>query len=150
MAGEAWPGLALPPHMVFVERPSESGQRYVYLPYQPWRSVEEVGSRGLLFFVPESVFILTKAVSPNLFAASIVAGTLRARRPVVSDQSRFFDGFYTAVAVGRLGMRKVTAVEPGTGIPPDTAPLLNAYYHSTSRMTKILAALEHRAGAGHF
>jgi hypothetical protein len=150
MAGEAWPGLALPPHMLFVERPSESGQRYVYLPYQPWRSVEQVGSRGLLFFVPETVFILTKAVSPNLFAASIVAGTLRSRRTVVSDQSRFFDGFYTAVAVGRLGMRKVTAVEPATGLPPDTNPLLNAYYHPTSRMTKVLAALEYRAGAGHF
>jgi len=150
MAGEAWPGLSLPPHMLFVERPSEAGQRYFYLPYQPWRSVEQAGSRGLLFFIPESIFISTKAVNPNLYAASIVAGTLRGRRPVVSDQSGFFDGFYTAVAVGRLGMRKVTSVEPATGLPPDTSPLLDAYYRPQSRMAKVLAALEYRAGAGHF
>jgi hypothetical protein len=148
MAGEAWPGLALPPHLLFVERPSEAEERHMYAFYESWRSVKEAGSRGQLFFVPESVFVFTKAFSPNLLAASIVAGTLRARRPVAFDQSAFFDGFYHAVALARMGMRKATAVEAGVGFPPDTTPLL--IDQRQSRMAKVLASIEYRAGADHF
>ncbi|HEV7427766.1 MAG TPA: hypothetical protein VGQ46_15500 [Thermoanaerobaculia bacterium] len=150
LAGEAWPGLALPSHLIFVERPTEPNQRRWYFDYQPWRNIEQVGSGGLLFFVPEAVFTMTKAVSPNIFAASIIAGTLRSRRAVVSDQAGFFTRFYTAIAIGRLGMRRTTAVEPGTGFAPETAPLLNEYYRPESRMSKVLAAIEYRAGASHF
>ncbi len=150
LAGEAWPGLALPSHLIFVERPTEPNQRRWYFDYQPWRTIEQVGSGGLLFFVPEAVFTMTKAVSPNIFAASIIAGTLGARRAVVSDQAGFFARFYTAVAIGRLGMRRTTAVEQGAGLTPETAPLLNEYYRPESRMSKVLAAIEYRAGASHF
>lgn len=150
LAGDAWPSLALPPHLVFVERPTEPGQRSFFFGYQPWRAVEQVGSRAALFFVPESIFTSTRAINPNAFAASIIAGTLRAKRRVVVEQGGFFTRFFTTVAIGRLGMRKAVAVEPGAGFPPETAPLLSEYYRPESRMAKVLVALEYRAGASHF
>jgi hypothetical protein len=150
MAGDAWPGLALPPHLIFVERPTEPGQRNFFIDYQPWRAVESAGSGGTLFFVPEVAFTMTKAIDPNIFAASIIAGTLRAKRSMVPWQAGFFTHFYITVAAGRLGMRKGTAVEPGAGFPPDSNPLLSEYYRPESRMAKVLAALEYRVGASHF
>src|SRR5206468_3102744 len=49
------------------------------------------------------------------------------------------------------GLRKTTAVEPSLGIP-DTGPLLdaNAYTWHQSRMARLIAALEYRAGADNF
>ena len=75
---------------------------------------------------------------------------LRAKRRVVADQASFFARFYATVAAARLGMRKSAAVEPGGGIPPDTAPLLYGNYRPESRMAKVLTALEYRVGADHF
>jgi hypothetical protein len=149
LAAEAWPRLAMPPQIVFVERPTELGQRNWYFEFQPWRTVEQIGSRGALFFVPETVFTTTKPINASVFAASIIAGTLRAKRRVASDQTGFFSRFYTAAAVGRLGMRKATAVEPGVGGVPDTSPLLEADYRP-GRMAKVLVAIEYRVGASHF
>ena len=150
LASEAWPQLALAPHLVFIERPTEQGDRQWYYEYQPWRAVDQIGSRGAVFFVPEMIFTTTKPINANVFAASVIAGTLRGKRRVVSEEAGFFTRFYTSVAIGRLGMRKSRAVEPGTGYPPETAPLLSEYYRPESRMSKVLVAIEYRVGASHF
>ena len=149
IAAAAWPHLALPPHLVFIERPIEPDEQFWWFEYQPWRLVEQIGARGSVFLVPEASFATTKPIDANAFAASIVAGTLRARRRVVPDQADFFSRFYTAAAVARLGMRKAKAVEPASGVP-ETAPLLNAYFRPISRMARVLAAIEYRAGSEHF
>jgi ABC-type transport system involved in multi-copper enzyme maturation permease subunit len=148
-AAEAWPGLALPPHIVFIERPAEAGQRRFFR-FQQSSAIEQIGARGSVFLIPEDNFTVAKSINPNAFAASIVSGTLRARRRVIAEQSSFFSRFYDAVAFSRLGMRKTNAVEPGTGLQPDPVPLLTAYWRPESRMSKVLAALEYRAGADHF
>lgn len=150
LASEAWPLLALPPHLVFIERPTEPGDRSWYFEYQPWRTVDQIGSLGSIFFVPEMVFTSTRPTDPNGFAAAIIAGSLRRHRRVVPNEAPFFVRFYTAVAIGRLGMRKGSAVEPGTGVPPDTRPLTNRVSVPETRLSKVLATLEYRAGAGHF
>ncbi|MEK6375248.1 MAG: ABC transporter permease [Acidobacteriota bacterium] len=150
LATDAWPRLELPPHLVFVERPTEPGERNWYLEYQPWRTVQQIGSHGAVFFVPEAIFTTTRAINPSVFAASIISGTLQSKRRVVAAEAGFFARFYTAAAVGRLGMRKGKAVEAGTGFPPETAPLLSEYYRPESRMAKVLMALEYRVGASHF
>jgi len=150
LASEAWPRLELPPHLIFAERPTEPGQRAWYFENRPWLAIQYIGSRGALFFVPETIFTSTTPIDANVFAASIISGTLRGKRRVVPAETGFFARFYTAVAVGRLGMRKATAVEPGAGFPPETAPLLNDYYSPEARMAKVLTALEFRVGAAHF
>ena len=151
LAAQAWPRLDLPPHVTFVERPSESGDRNWWFEYQPWRSIEQMGSGGSVFFVPESAFTTARPVSPNVYAAAIIGGLLRGRRSVMPDQAVFFTNFYMTVAVSRLGMRKSSAVEPSLGVP-DTAPLVAAgsYSWRQDRMTRVLAALEYRAGADNF
>jgi hypothetical protein len=150
LAAEAWPQLALPPHLVFVERPTEPDDRSWYSDFQPWRTVSQIGSSGSMFFVPELIFSTKKPLNANFFAASIIAGTLRGKRRVLPEESAFFTSFYTAVAIGRLGMRKSNAVEQGVGVAPETAPLLFGYNSAGSRMPKVLAAIEYRVGAGHF
>jgi ABC-type transport system involved in multi-copper enzyme maturation permease subunit len=147
LASEAWPQLALPRHLVFIEQPTEPGDRREF---QPWLAVDQAGSLGGVFFVPETSFTSTRPINANVFAASIIAGTLRGKRRVVAEEANFFTSFFTAVAIGRLGMRKSNAVEPGAGLPPQTAPLLGGYYPPQSRMSKVLAALEYRLGASHF
>jgi ABC-type transport system involved in multi-copper enzyme maturation permease subunit len=150
LASEAWPQLALPPHLVFIERPTEPGDRDWYNEFQPWRTVDQIGSRGAVFFVPEAIFTTTKPINTNVFAASIIAGTLRGKRRVVAEESSFFTHFYSSIAIGRLGLRKTRAVEPGAGFPPETAPLMNRMYFPENRMSKVLAGLEYRVGANHF
>ena len=150
MASESWPQLALPPHLVFIERPTEPGDRIWYNEYQPWRMIDQIGSLGAVFFVPETIFTTTKPINANIFAAAIIAGTLRGKRRVVAEEAGFFGHFYTSVAIGRLGLRKMRAVEPGTGFPPETAPLMNRMYFPENRMSKVLAGLEYRVGADHF
>jgi ABC-type transport system involved in multi-copper enzyme maturation permease subunit len=150
LASEAWPQLALPPHLVFIERPTEPGEHQWYNEFQPWIAVDQAGSLGGVFFVPETTFTTTRPINANVFAASIIAGTLRGKRRVVAEEASFFTSFFTTVAIGRLGMRKSNAVEPGAGLPPQTAALLSGYYPPQSRMSKVLAALEYRLGASHF
>lgn len=150
LASEAWPQLSLPAHLVFVERPTERGDRQWYNEAMPWLTVEQIGSRGVVFFVPEMLFTTRKPINANVFAASIIAGTLSGKRRVVSEEAGFFTRFYTSVAVGRLGMRKSTAVEKGAGFTAETAPLLSEFYRPESRMAKVLAALEYRVGSSHF
>jgi ABC-type transport system involved in multi-copper enzyme maturation permease subunit len=150
LASEAWPQLSLPPHLVFIERPTEPGDRQWFNDSMPWLTVEQIGARGAVFFVPEMLFTARKPIDANVFAASIIAGTLRGKRRVVAEEAGFFTRFFTSVAVGRLGMRKSTAVEPGAGFTAETAPLLNEFYRPESRMSKVLASLEYRVGASHF
>lgn len=150
LASESWPQLALPLHLVFIEHPTEPGDRQWYNEFQPWRTIDQIGALGAVFFVPESIFTTTKPINANVFAASIIAGTLRGKRLVVAGEARFFSHFYTSVAIGRLGLRKMRAVEPGTGYPPDTAPLMNKMYFAENRMSKVLAGLEYRVGANQF
>ncbi|MEA2237883.1 MAG: hypothetical protein QOC81_2607 [Thermoanaerobaculia bacterium] len=150
IASEAWPQLSLAPHLIFIERPTEPRDRMWFNDFQPWLTVEQIGSRGSVFFVPETLLTTTKPVNANVFAASIIAGTLRGKRRVVPEEAGFFTRFFTAVAIGRLGMRKATSVEPGAGFTPETAPLLSEFYRPESRMSKVLATLEYRIGAGHF
>ena len=132
-------------------RPTESGDRSWWFQFQPWRSIEQMGSGGSVFFVPESAFTTARPVSPNVYAAAIIGGLLRGKRSVTPDQAVFFTNFYMTVAVSRLGMRKSSAVEPSVGVP-DTAPLVAAgsYSWRQDRMTRVLAALEYRAGADNF
>jgi hypothetical protein len=150
LASEAWPQLSLPAHLVFVERPTEPGDRQWYNESMPWLTVEQIGARGAVFFVPEMLFTTRKPINANVFAASIIAGTLRGKRRVVSEEAGFFTRFFTSVAVGRLGMRKSTAVEKGAGFTAETAPLLSEFYRPESRMAKVLAAIEYRVGSSHF
>jgi hypothetical protein len=150
LASEAWPQLSLPERLVFIERPTEPGDRQWYNESMPWLTVEQIGSRGAVFFVPEMLFTTRKPINANVFAASIIAGTLRGKRRVVAEEAGFFTRFFTSVAVGRLGMRKSTAVEPGAGFTAETAPLLSEFYRPESRMSKVLASLEYRVGASHF
>ncbi len=150
IASEAWPQLSLPAHLVFVERPTEPGDRQWYNESMPWLTVEQIGARGAVFFVPEMLFTTRKPINANVFAASIIAGTLRGKRRVVSEDAGFFTRFFTSVAVGRLGMRKSTAVERGAGFTAETAPLLSEVFRPESRMAKVLAMLEYRVGSSHF
>jgi ABC-type transport system involved in multi-copper enzyme maturation permease subunit len=150
LASDAWPQLSLPPHLVFIERPTEPGDRQWYNESMPWLTVEQIGARGAVFFVPEMLFTTRKPVNANVFAASIIAGTLRGKRRVIAEEAGFFTRFFTSVAVARLGMRKSTAVEKGAGFTAETAPLLSEYYRPESRMAKVLASLEYRAGSSHF
>jgi len=150
LASEAWPQLSLPSHLVFVERPTEPGDRQWYNESMPWMTVDQIGARGAVFFVPEMLFTNRKPINANVFAASIIAGTLRGKRRVVPEEAGFFARFFTSVAVGRLGMRKSTAVERGAGFTAETAPLLSEFYRPESRMSKVLASLEYRVGSSHF
>lgn len=150
IASEAWPQLTLSPHLVFIERPAEPKDRQWFNEFQPWRTVEDIGSPGAVFFVPERLLTTRKPVDANAFAASIIARTLGGERRIVPEEAGFFARFFIAVAVGRLGMRKSTAVEPGAGFTPETAPLLDGFYRPDARMAKVLATLEYRVGAGHF
>lgn len=145
-ANSAWPGLTLPPHVVFVERPREPHDVAGY--YQPLRAIEQTAG-GAAVFIPEAVFTAVKPMNPNVIAASLVGSTLAAKRPVVPEQARFFASFYTHVAGSRLGLAKPDAVESGTGIAPQTEPLI-ALYPPRHRLAKVLASLEYRVGSTHF
>ena len=59
-------GLALLPRLAFIERPTEPGDRQWYYEYQPWRTVDQIGSRGAVFFVPETIFTTTKPINANV------------------------------------------------------------------------------------
>ena len=150
LASEAWPQLSLPQHLVFIERPTEPGDRQWFNESMPWLTVEQIGARGAVFFVPEMLFTTRKPINASVFAASIIAGTSRGKRRVVPEEAGFFTRFFTSVAVGRLGMRKSTAVEKGAGFTAETAPLLSEFYRPESRMSKVLASLEYRVDASHF
>ena len=91
--GRPHPGLDVPPHVIFIERPAETGDRSWFFEYQPWRLVEGIGSRGAVFLVPESAFSMTRPIGANTFAASIAGGMLRAKRRVAADQASFFTVF---------------------------------------------------------
>jgi hypothetical protein len=145
-ANAAWPQLALPPHVVFVERPREPHD--VAGSYQPQRGIEQTPG-GAAVFVPEAVFTALKPMNANVIAASLVGSTLAAKRAVVPEQASFFASFYTQVAGGRLGLAKPDAVESGTGIAPEIEPLI-ALYPPRHRMAKVLASLEYRVGSTHF
>jgi ABC-type transport system involved in multi-copper enzyme maturation permease subunit len=144
IAARAWPGLRLPAHVIFIERPTDD--RNAFFEWQPWRSVEEMGSA--VFFVPEAAFTARTPVSANGFAAAIINGVLQAQRRVAPDQAGFFRNFYTAAASARLGMRRMNAVDRDPGVP-DTMPLLAASWR-LQRMARVLAALEYRVGADNF
>jgi ABC-type transport system involved in multi-copper enzyme maturation permease subunit len=146
-AVEAWAGLALPRHILFIEQPTEPNAEPSF---NYWMTdVQQLGSRATVFLFPEDVFHSGRPIDSSSFAASIVAGTLRGRRVVVAEQAGFFRRLFTALAFSRLGLRNGRNIEPGTGPPPETAPLLDAHWRPTSRMSKVLGALEYRVGVDH-
>lgn len=152
LASESWPSLTLPPRIVFVERPQFAGESGWYNERSPSHTVRQIGSSGAMIMVPESIFTRTKAMNPQYFAAAILSGTLRGKRHVVNSEAAFFDRFYITVAIARLGLRKMRAVEPGAlrdSGPPESLPLLRDS-NQNARMTRVLADIEYRVGAQRF
>ena len=152
LATQSWPGLTLPPHLVFVEQPIDAQDRYWYYENAPLLAVQQIAATGALFFVPEKIFTRLKAIDADIFAAAVVSSALRTKRAVIPEQAAFFNRFFATVAINRLGGRRTTAVESPLGPPPETDPLIQSsrYYRGQSRMTKVLSAIEYRVGADHF
>ncbi|HEV2721001.1 MAG TPA: hypothetical protein VG323_13345 [Thermoanaerobaculia bacterium] len=145
----SWPGLELPPHVIFVERPTEADDRH-------WRGADgsDIAARGALVFVPEPAFCRLEPLDGGAVAAALVSRTLAARRRVVPEQATFFASFFDLVAARRLGGRKGSAVVPGIGAAPDTQPIVSMRERwwgalEAMRLGRVLADVEHRVGADH-
>jgi ABC-type transport system involved in multi-copper enzyme maturation permease subunit len=149
LAAESWPSLALPPRITFAELPHEAGENEWYIENYPTYTVRQIAGNGALLLVPETIFTRTKPMNSSIFAAAILSGTMRSRRRVVATEAPLFERLFTLIAAGRVGLRKLSAVEPGSGPPPETGPILLAY-DDERRVMRVLAAIEYRVGAAAF
>jgi hypothetical protein len=147
IAERAWPGLALTGSPVFVEQPIDGdGER------SNWRNprANSIAATGPVFLIPEWMFIRRQPLAAPQIAASMIAGTLRSRRPVPPRQRRFFDLFFTEIARARTGSGEQRSATIGARGPrPATDPLLEIGWGggSNSRLQGVLADLEYRVGA---
>jgi len=144
----SWPGLALPPRIVFTERPTEAGDLH-------WRGPEgrDIAARGALVFVPEPDFCRLEPLDSGVVAAALVSRTLAARRRTAPEQASFFAAFFDLVAARRLGGRRGNAVVPGIGAAPDTQPIVSMrsrwWALEAMRLGRVLADVENRVGTDH-
>jgi ABC-type transport system involved in multi-copper enzyme maturation permease subunit len=148
LARQSWPSFALHDRAIFVERPAFPHETY----YGEWRSVyamRALNARGALSLIPEPMFIRRKPLQPSVIAAGLIAGALRARRPVVPAEQAFFRDFYELIAAWRTGGRKGNAVEPAVGGRPITDPILTGAGDNRGplRLAKVLSDIEYRVGA---
>lgn len=140
LAGRAWPGV-VPTRGVFVERPTETGERV------PWGG-DDLGIRstGVLHLVPETLFIRREPIPAGGLAASIVSSALVGRRPVAPAEQWFFASFYEEAARARLGgpPRGATVSRNAS-----TDALVSLRYGQSvrARLRAVLAELEYRVGA---
>ncbi|HEX6098298.1 MAG TPA: hypothetical protein VF432_18385 [Thermoanaerobaculia bacterium] len=140
LAERAWPGV-IEAKGVFVERPTKPGERI------PWRDDEtDIRSSGVLYLVPETMFIRHQPIPPGAIAASMVSSALLGRRPVLSSERWFFTSFYAEAARARLGGSSRDAT---VSRHPSTDPLLRLGNGAVpqARLRAVLAELEYRVGA---
>ncbi len=146
LARDSWPHLDVPERVNFVELPASTNDlrpRYWWL--DP--STRFVEMHGALNLLPEITFVRKSPVDTRQVAAAIIANVLRRQRTVVPEQRGFFNGFYVAVAMMRLGERAVPAVVPPVPGVPDTDPLIAGNEWRSNRLRHVLAGLEYLVGS---
>jgi ABC-type transport system involved in multi-copper enzyme maturation permease subunit len=144
-ARDAWPNLALPDRVNFVELPNSIEASLAYWYESP--SARFVESHGALNLVPELTFIRKRPMDTRTVAAVLIANVLKRQRTVVPEQRGLFNGFYVVVALTRLGERSVPAVVPPMPGVPDTEPLLSGNEWRSNRLRHVLTDIEYRVGS---
>lgn len=151
VAAKSWPGLDLSGRTIFLEKPTPSGGRYNGDFWQQ-HAIRSIEASGRVVALPELMLVRMTPVDRGVIASAIVANRLRQQRPLVAEQERFFERFFTVLAYVRIAGKSTVPVHGSRGPGPDNQPILdgrNYYYDDrrNHRLEMVLAHLEHRLGS---
>jgi hypothetical protein len=144
LARSAWPGLLLPSHLVFLERPMRSTDSWLR-GSRSWGPPQEIESSGALQIIAEVSFRGRRAFGAVPIAVDLIAQSLSSQRPIEPTEQRFVTTFFSGAAARRLGFGKNRGAVVVGGMP-DTRPLLHGDSGVNDRMRGVLAYLEYLAG----